>query len=118
MRDYTFTEKTPDLLSGDYVGTLFKSVFFFSFLNRSCINNVVFMSAFAHKRNTNIFGFFCTVTFGFIPSYVYDLHSGMDALYRLFPMSRDWKVELKKPSPDPLAVGKKRVVKRTSGRMS
>lgn len=29
-------------------------------------------------------------------------HSGMDALCRLFPMRRDWKAELKKPSPGPL----------------
>lgn len=33
---------------------------------------------------------------------VWDSHSGIDALCRLFPMRRDWKAELKKPSPGPL----------------
>lgn len=33
---------------------------------------------------------------------VWDSHSGMDALCRLFPTRRDWKAELKKPSPGPL----------------
>lgn len=33
---------------------------------------------------------------------VWDSHSGMDALCRLFPIRRDWKAELKKPSPGPL----------------
>lgn len=39
---------------------------------------------------------------GFIHTCVWDSHSGMDALCRLFPMRRDWKAELKKPSPGPL----------------
>lgn len=29
-------------------------------------------------------------------------HSGMETLWRLFPISWDWKAELKKPSPGPL----------------
>lgn len=35
-------------------------------------------------------------------SCVWDSHSGMEALCRLFPISRDWKAELKNPSPGPL----------------
>lgn len=39
------------------------------------------------------------------------LHSGMEALCRLFPIKRDWKAELKKPSPVPLCMKKNKAVK-------
>ena len=38
----------------------------------------------------------------FLATCVWDSHSGMEALCRLFPIRRDWKAELKKPSPGPL----------------
>ncbi len=38
------------------------------------------------------------------------LHSGMEALCRLFPIKRDWKAELKKPSPGPLCIEKNKAL--------